>query len=358
MRKITALILSTAVVTSMLTACGGSKSVETQAVTTEAATEVTSEVEETKTPTEDAITLRLASNHAEDFVTAKACVKFADLVKEKTKGAINVDCYFNAVLGEEKATIEQAQFGGIDFVRVNISPLAEFVDDYNALLFPYIFADSDHYWKVMDSEDVGYAMLHSQKMLDNNLYGLCFYDNGTRNFFFSEADVKSPSDLKDLTVRVQESNLMLGMVKAMGANPTAMAASELYSALQTGVIDGAENNIPWYLSMSLDEVAPKIIMDEHNRSADLLVISKATKDKLTDAQMEAIQEAAYESSLYQRELWKESEVESMKECVDKGCTVYEPTAEEKQQFMDAVKELNATEGAKYRDIFEKIEALK
>ena len=364
MKRAMAALLTMAMTVSVLTACGGNKAEETKAQTTAEttakATEETTEKAEAaeKTADGETITLRLASNHAEDFVTAKACVKFADLVKEKTNGAVTVECYFNAVLGEEKATIEQAQFGGIDLVRVNISPLAEFVDDYNALLFPYIFKDSEHFWKAMDSQEIGYAMLHSQEMLDNNLYGLCFYDNGTRNFFFSEADVKSPADLKNLTVRVQESSLMLGMVKAMGANPTAMAASELYSALQTGVIDGAENNIPWYLSMSLNEVAPKIIMDEHNRSADLLVISKATMEKLTDEQMVAIQEAADESSLYQRELWKESEKTSMDECLAKGCTVYEPTAEERQQFMDAVKELNATEGEKYKDIFAKIEALK
>lgn len=363
MKKLTTVLLAAAMASTMLSACSGSKTPETQAQTTAAQTEGETKAAEETTqaeaqPSGEVITLRLASNHTEDFVTAKACVKFADLVKEKSNGTINVECYFNAVLGEEKATIEQAQFGGIDLVRVNISPLAEFVDDYNALLFPYIFESSEHFWKVMNSEDIGYAMLHSQEMLDNNLYGLCFYDNGTRNFFFSEADVKSPADLKDLTVRVQESSLMLGMVKAMGANPTAMAASELYSALQTGVIDGAENNIPWYLSMSLNEVAPKIIMDEHNRSADLLVISKATKDKLTEEQMAIIQEAANESSVYQRELWAESEVASKEECIEKGCTIYEPTAEERQQFMDAVKELNAVEGAKYSDIFDKIAALK
>ena len=253
---------------------------------------------------------------------------------------------FNAVLGEEKATIEQAQFGGIDLIRVNISPLAEFVPEYNSILFPYIFANREHYWRVMDSEEVGKALLQSQKMLDNNLYGLCFYDNGTRNFFFSKNEVHTPSDLKGLAVRVQESALMLGMVRAMGGNPTAMAASELYSALQTGVINGAENNLPWYLSMSLNEVAPIITMDEHNRSADLLVISKSTMDRLTPEQMTAIQEAADASSLYQRE-----------QCLNAGCTIIDLTPEERQQFMDAVVELNATEGAPYKDILDSIAAM-
>ena len=372
MRKGIAALLAAAMSASLLAGCGGSQTEETTAAQTEAAQTEAAETEaaeseaaeteaaETEAAADngDAMVLRLASNHTEDFVTSLACIRFAELVEEKTGGQIKVECYFNAVLGEEKATIEQAQFGGIDLVRVNVSPLAEFVDDYNAILFPYIFESSEHFWKAMDSEEVGKAMLHSQAMLDNNLYGLCFYDNGTRNFFFSEADVHGPADLEGLTVRVQESSLMLGMVEAMGANPTAMAASELYSALQTGVIDGAENNLPWYLSMSLNEVAPKIVMDEHNRSADDLVISKATMDKLTDEQMQAIQEAADESSLYQRELWTQSEEESIAECEEKGCTIYTPTDEERQQFMDSVKELNATEGEKYADYFTAIEALK
>ena len=321
MKKIISTVLVTAMCTSMLAACGGTKPAETTAAATAAPQQTEaqqesaeSKAEETAAPAGEAITLRLASNHTEDFVTSLACKKFAELVEEKTNGAIKVECYFNAVLGEEKATIEQAQFGGIDLLRVNISPLAEFVDDYNSLLFPYIFENREHYWKVMDSAEVGDALLHSQKMLDNNLYGLCFYDNGTRNFFFSKSEVHTPADLKDLTIRVQESNLMLGMVKAMGANPTAMTSSELYSALQTGVIDGAENNLPWYLSMSLNEVAPIITMDEHNRSADVLLISKVTMDKLTQEQMAAVQEAADESSQYQRDLWEQSELDARKEC--------------------------------------------
>ena len=136
-----------------------------------------------------------------------------------------------------------------------------------------------------------------------------------------------------------------------------MAASELYSALQTGVIDGAENNLPWYLSMSLNEVAPIITMDEHNRSADLLVIAKSTMDRLTPEQMAAIQEAADESSLYQRELWAESEQKAREQCLDAGCTIIDLTPEERQLFMDAVVELNATEGAPYKDILDKIAAM-
>ncbi|WP_101910080.1 TRAP transporter substrate-binding protein [Marasmitruncus massiliensis] len=349
LKKSLAIVLAT-MLTLSLTACNSSTA------SSSSASESALAPAEPSTPAET-ITLRLASNHTEDFVTSKACIKFAELVAEKTNGAVVVENYFNAVLGEEKATIEQAQFGGIDLIRVNMSPLAEFVDELNALQFPYIFASREHFWDVMDSDDIGKAILHSDAMVSNNLYGLCYYDNGTRNFFFSDADVHTPSDMANLSIRVQESNLMIGMVRAMGANPTAMTSSEIYSALQTGVIDGAENNLPWYLSMSLNEVAPKITMDEHNRSADLLVMSKASMDKLTEDQITAIQEAADESSQYQRELWVESEKEARKTCLEVGCTIVDLEDSERQLFMDSVKEMNATEGAKYSDLFAKIAAL-
>lgn len=305
----------------------------------------------------DVITLRLASNHATGFVTSVACEKFAELVEEKTNGTVKVECYFDAVLGEEKATIEQCQYGGIDIVRVNIAPVTEFVDELNAINFPYIFANSEHYWNVMNSPEVGQALLTSKGMTDAGLLGLCYYDNGTRNFFFSKKSVTVPADMKNLAVRVQESALMMGMVKAMGANPVAMTGSELYSALQTGVVDGAENNLPWYLSMSLNEVAPLITMDMHTRSADMLIISTKTLEKLSDEQVQAIKEAAAESSLYQRELWAQSEIESRETCLAKGCTIIDLTDEQIALYMDCVKELNAKEGAKYADIFAKIAAL-
>jgi len=315
----------------------------------------TTDTEQPSSP-QKTMTLRLSTNHTEDYPTGKAVAKFAEIVKEKTNGEIVVECYYNAVLGEEKAAIEQLQYGGLDFARVSISPLAEFVDDYNGLQMPYIYRDSEHYWKVLNG-DIGMGLLKSDKMLENNMFGLCYYDGGARSFYFSKAKVRTPDDIKGLNIRVQESALMMGMVSAMGGNPTPMASGEIYSALQTGVVDGAENNLPYYLSQSHNEVAPYITLDEHTRAPDILIMSKKLKDSLTAEQLKIIEEAALESSDYQRELWAQSEKESEEKCIELGSEIIRLTPEEKQLFMESVKELNAKEGAKYKDMLDAIAAM-
>ena len=349
MKKLIALCMALLMIMAVLTGCGAAATSSSAASSAPAAS--------TSAASGETVVLTLASNHTSDFVTSQACQYFADQVKERTNGAVHIDCYFDAVLGEETATIEQCQYGGIDFIRVSMSPLAEFVPEFNALQLPYIYSSREHFWKVMDSEEIGQTLLNSSAISDNGMVGLAYYDNGTRNFFFSKDVVHGVSDMAGLTLRVQESDLMIGMVKAMGANPVAMAGSELYSSLQTGVINGAENNLPWYLSMSLNEVAPNITMDEHTRTADMLIMSTATQDKLTDEQLEIVKQCAADSSTYQREMWAKSEEEARQECLDAGCTITDLTDEERQSYMDCVTELNAEFGKDYQEVLDKVAAM-
>lgn len=373
MKKLVALSMTLALALS-LTACGGGSfsttattgggGAGTTAASKDSGADTTAASQDDKSGTPDAapagdvVVMTLASNHTQDFVTSLACKHFAEQVEEKTGGAVKIECYFDAVLGEETATLEQCQYGGIDFIRVSMSPLAEFVPAYSSMQLPYIYSSREHFWKVMDAPDIGQELLTSDGMTSNGLYGLAYYDNGTRNFFFSSNEVHGVKDMAGLTLRVQESDLMIGMVKAMGANPVAMAASELYSSLQTGVVSGAENNLPWYLSMSLNEVAPLITMDEHTRTADMLIMSEKSKEKVTAEQLQIIEECAAESSQYQRELWAKSEEEARQQCIDAGCTIIDLTDEERQSYMDCVTELNAQFGEEYKDILDKIAAMK
>ena len=284
-----------------------------------------------------------------------AAHKFADIVKEKTNGRIEVEVYDSGQLGDEKSVIEQIQFGGIDMSRVALTPLSEFNKQLMALQLPYLYRDSDHMWKVLDG-DIGDELLKSTE--SSGIVGLSWYDAGARNFYNSKKEIKSLDDLKGMKIRVQESSMMMDMVKALGANPTPMAYGEVYSALQTGVIDGAENNWPSYESTSHYEVAKYIVEDEHSRVPEMQIISKQTMDKLSPEDQKIIREAAKESAKYERELWAEREKASKDKVKAAGSIITTLSAQVRQQFMDAVKPLYDQYGADYKDLIKRIQDTK
>lgn len=301
----------------------------------------------------DKMVLRYAENQAQDYPTTQAAYKFAELVEQKTDGRIHIDVYHGGQLGDEKAVIEQLQFGAVDFSRVSISPLSEFDKSLNVLQLPYIYKDADQMWRVLDGA-IGDKFLAA--MEKNNLVGLSWYDAGARNFYNSKRPVTKLEDLKGLKIRVQESKLMMGMVSALGANATPMAYGEVYSGLQTGVIDGAENNWPSYDSVSHYEVAKYYVLDGHTRSPEMQLVAKSTWDKLSDADKAIIKECAYESAKLERELWAAKEKASEDKVRAAGCTITELEPGEKEKFQAAMAPLYAEFGAGYEDVIKDIQA--
>lgn len=297
--------------------------------------------------------LRYAENQAQDYPTTQAAYKFAEIVEEKTNGRIHIDVYHGGQLGDEKAVIEQLQFGAIDFTRVSISPLSEFEKSLNVLQLPYLYKDADQMWRVLDGP-IGEKFLNS--MDKANLIGLSWYDAGARNFYNSKHPITKLEDLKGLKIRVQESQMMMGMVQALGANPTPMAYGEVYSGLQTGVIDGAENNWPSYDSVSHYEVAKYYVLDEHTRVPEMQLVSKITWDKFSDEDKAIIKEAAQESAKLERELWKAKEGASEAKVRAAGCVITELEPGEKEKFQAAMAPLYAQFGAGYEDIIKQIQA--
>jgi tripartite ATP-independent transporter DctP family solute receptor len=190
--------------------------------------------------------LRLAETHPQDYPTTKGDYEFARLVKERTNGKIVIEVFHSKQLGEEKAVIEQVQLGAIDFTRVSISPVSAFARELDAFQLPYLYRDATHMWKVLDGP-IGQEIL--KKLEAANFVGLGWFEAGSRNFY-TKKPVKTVGDLKGMKIRVQQAPLMVGMVEALGAVATPLSFGEVYSALQTGVIDGAENNWPSYLSTS------------------------------------------------------------------------------------------------------------
>lgn len=304
----------------------------------------------------EAITLFLSNNNVEGYPTSEACDEFARLVKERTNGRIIIETYHNSELGDEKTSVEQVQVGGIDFARVGIGSIASIEDSLNALQLPYLYRDEDHMWSVLNGE-IGESFLNSEDLIDKGIIGLAWYTGGSRNFYNTKKAVLTPDDLAGMKLRVQESKLMMGMVSAMGGEPVPMAFADVYSALEKGTVDGAENNWPSYISTSHYKVAKYITVDEHLRIPEMIIASKKSLDKLSKDDQAIIMECAKESTAKQIKLWKAYEEESIKTAKKEGCTITYLNVDQVALFQKAVESLNEEEGAAYLDIISAIAAV-
>lgn len=279
------------------------------------------------------IVLRLADTQPETYPATAGCVKFAELVKEQSNGRIEIEVLSGGQLGgDEKAIIEQVQFGAIDFARVNLAPMGEFSPMLNLLQMPYLFSGSDHLHAVIDSE-LGKKMLSGVE--SNNFVGMALYDAGIRNFYNHIRPITSMDDMKGLKIRVTQSALMMDAVEALGAVPTPMAYGEVYSSLQTGVIDGAENTWTSYDQNSHCEVAEYITLDAHNMPPEILIGSKMVMDRLSAEDQALLYKCAKESELWERDMCAETLNVSRQACIDRGCQISELT--DREAWIDAMK---------------------
>ncbi len=297
--------------------------------------------------------LRLAETHPQDYPTTKGDYEFARLVKERSNGRIVIEVYPGSQLGQEKAVIEQVQFGAIDITRVSVSPVAAFVPRLNAFQMPYLYRDADHMWKVLKG-DIGKGLLSSLEPF--GFIGLGWFEGGSRNFYNSKRAVKTPADLKGLKIRVQESELMMGLVSAFGAVPTPMAYGEVYSALQTGVVDGAENNWPSYFSTSHYEVAKYFTLDEHTRVPEIIIGSKISLGRLSKADQELIKQAAMDAADYQRAEWAKYEQISIDKVKAGGSQI--TYVQDKAPWQALMAPLYAKQSKEIQDFVKQIQAVK
>jgi tripartite ATP-independent transporter DctP family solute receptor len=298
--------------------------------------------------------MRLGETHPQDYPTTKGDYEFARLVKERSNGRIVVEVFHSKQLGEEKAVVEQVQLGAIDFTRVSVSVTSAFVRELDALQLPYLYRDFDHQWKVLNGP-IGQEILKKHEA--SNFIGVGWFEAGSRNFY-TKKPVKTVADLKGMKIRVQQAPLMVGLVEGLGAVATPLAYGEVYSALQTGVIDGAENNWPSYLTTSHYEVAKYFITDEHTRVPEIMLASKKVFDKLTKEDQAIIMGAMKDAQPFQIKLWVDYEKVAEKTVKEKGSVVTEVSPQEKQKFMDAMKPLYAKQPANILAVVEKIRAVK
>ncbi len=281
------------------------------------------------------ISFKLADNQPLSSPLAQSGEKFAELVEEKTDGVVQIEVYPNAQLGEEAETTEQIKAGALDFARINVVQLSQYVDGYEALTLPYMYDNDDHRWAVVDGS-VGQA-LNEKIQEETGMYVLNYLSSGWRSFYTLEK-AESLSDLEGMKIRVMDSAANINMIKALNATPTPMPYADVFTALQTGVIDGAENDFVSYTTSGHFEVAKYYMEDRHTAGFGNLIMSNKAKEKLTDEQFAIIQECAIEAAKWQREAMLEAQKAEKQVAIDAGCTFTEVDIKE---FQDAVQPMYA-----------------
>lgn len=277
--------------------------------------------------------LKLAHGLPTDHPVHIAMVFMAERTAELSEGKLKIDVYPAGQLGSEQQCVELLQIGSLAITKVSAAAMESFADAYKVFGLPYIFRSKEHLFKVLDGE-IGRDLLLSTK--DKWIRGLCNYDAGSRSFYTMTKPINHPDDLIGMKIRVMQSITAMEMVKALGGSATPISYGELYTALQSGVVDGAENNPPSLYTSRHYEVCKYYSMDEHTTVPDVLIISQKTWDKLTEQEQKWIQQAADESAVLQRKLWAESEALSLSEVTKAGVAINYP---DKQPFIDKVQPL-------------------
>jgi tripartite ATP-independent transporter DctP family solute receptor len=247
-------------------------------------------------------TINLKLGHALDInhPVHKAMVFWADTLKKVSDGRIMIKIYPAGQLGGEKELIEQLQMGTLDLTKVSSAGLEAFVPEMMVLGMPYLFSSNEHKWKVLNS-DVGKELLNAGS--ERGLVGIGFYEAGERSFYTKAGPIRTPADLKNLKIRVIKSPMAIELLKTFGASPTPISWGELYTALQQGTVDGAENNPPSYVSARHYEVCKYYSLDKHTSPMDVVLASKSTWDKLTEEDKDLIKKTFDISVGYQKKLW-------------------------------------------------------
>ena len=304
---------------------------------------------------QDKKALKASDVHPEGYPTVQAVENLGKKLEQATNGRLTVQMYASMQLGGEKEMIEQAQVGAIQFGRVSVGTLGPVIDDLNVLNLPFLFRDVAHMNKVVDGP-IGQQLL--DKVTNNptaRLVGLCWMDAGARSFYDTKHPIKSLADLKGLKIRVIGNPMFVDMANALGANGVAMGYDQVFSALQTGVIDGAENNPPSFVFDNHYQVAKYYTLTQHLIVPEMLVYSKTSWDQLSPDDQGLIRKFSREAQLDARELWNKTEADAMDRMKKAGIEI--DAIADKTPFRDAVKPVWDKYGAKFADLIKQIQAV-
>ena len=274
------LAAATAALGLMLTGCGGNGA---------------------STEGESNVTLTLSHGLAEDHAVHIALSSFADQVKEKTGGSVEIEIFANGVLGSETDNITQIRAGALDMAKVSAATLGNFQTEWNVLSVPYVFNDQEHYYEVMDGE-IAHDLY--QLTAEKGFMGLTWLDSGSRSFYTANTPIRTPADLKGLRIRTMDSQMAINMMNALGGSATVMGYSEIYTGMQQGVVDGAENNVTAMRDHA--DVTGYYCFDEHTRIPDILLISTEAWNKLDEQQKQIVEECARQMTDDYKIAWAEA----------------------------------------------------
>jgi tripartite ATP-independent transporter DctP family solute receptor len=285
---------------------------------------------------DDTIVLKLAHVLDTNHAVHKGMMHMAERLEHYSDGSMRIDIYPSGQLGAERDTVELVQIGSLAMTKVSASPLEAFVPAMQVFSIPYVFRDREHYFKALDSP-IGKELLDSVEVA--RLKGMGYYDSGSRSFYMVDKPVETPVDIEGQKIRVMKSQTAVKMVAALGGSATPISWGELYTALQQGVVDGAENNPPSFYLSGHYEVCKYYALNEHTAVPDMLLMSSHVWNSLNDQQQEWLQQAVDDSVIYQRELWRVSTEEALAAVREAGVIVTYP---DKQPFMAAVEEMKAS----------------
>jgi len=295
--------------------------------------------------------LYASDHHLSDYPTVKAVQAMSELLAQKTNGRLSIKVYASGQLGSERDTLEITIFGGLDLNRVNAAPLNSIAPLTIVPCLPFLFENEAHLHLALDGAP-GQTVLDS--LQDHGLVGLCYYDSGMRSFYNTKRPIRTPDDMRGMKFRVQNSDVYVSMINALGADATPMYLGEVYQSLVQGVIDGAENNWPSYQAGRHFEVAQYYSLTRHVMAPEILVMSLHRWRSLSDADQTAVMQSAKESVAIMRKLWAERVTRARNDVINSGVEVNE--VDDISEFSSLMKPLWERKSTlpKQKDLIEEI----
>jgi tripartite ATP-independent transporter DctP family solute receptor len=303
---------------------------------------------------QDKLVLKASDVHPTGYPTVAAVENMGKKMSAATNGRISVAMYPSMQLGGEKEAIEQAQVGAIALARVSVGTLGPVVDDLNVFNLPYVFRNTAHMQKVIDGK-IGQDLLDKVTNSGKGLVGLCWMDAGARNFYDTKKPIKTMADLKGQKIRVMGNPMFVDMANSMGANGVPLGYDQVFTSLQTGVIDGAENNPPSFVFDNHYQVAKFYTVDEHLIVPEMLVMSKKVWDSMSKDDQALVMKTAKEAQLDERKLWDVYEKQAMDKAKAAGIQIIQVSDADKKVFQAAVKPVWDKYGPKYADMVKRIQ---